>query len=450
MNGKVLIANRGEIALRIMRACRELGLPSVVVYSEADRNSLPVRLAEESVCIGESSATESYLREDRILSAGELTGATAIHPGYGFLSENAHFAELCTQCGFLFIGPTSSVLRQLGDKTRARETMKAAGVPVIPGSDGALNCIEDAVKCAEKLGYPVILKAALGGGGRGMRVVTCRRDMGMAWEAARIEAERAFGDGTLFMEKFLINPKHVEVQLVADEHGNVFHCGERDCSMQRHHQKLIEESPCAILSSKVRSRLLHAAVKAARSVGYTGVGTVEFLLDGDKFYFMEINARIQVEHPVTEMATGLDLVKLQLKVAFGEKLRLHQDDIKVSGHTIEVRVNAEDPVRGFAPCPGRIVSYCAPGGPGVRVDSHVFAGFSASPYYDSLLGKLIVHADSREECLERLHRALWEYKIEGVTTTIPFAERLLKTDAFIKGNYGSSFVDDLMLGKVDK
>ena len=447
MRTKILIANRGEIALRVVRACRELGLASVVVYSEADRDTLPVRLADEAVCIGGPRAADSYLRTDRILSAAELTGATAIHPGYGFLSESAQFAELCRECGFVFIGPSPEAIRALGDKTVARRMMMEAGVPVTPGSDGVLADMASAYACAERLGYPVMLKAASGGGGKGMRVVESQRDLERLFRAASSEAEKAFGDGSMFMEKLAVSPKHVEVQVMGDGQGHVVHFGDRDCSLQRRHQKLIEESPCATLSPELRAEMCATAVRAASSINYCGAGTIEYLLDGEgRFSFMEMNTRIQVEHPVTEMVTGVDLVQMQIRIALGEPLWLSQDDVRMSGHAIEVRLNAEDPARGFAPSPGRVSFYSTPGGPGVRLDSHLHAGSVVSPYYDSMLGKLIVHGPTREEAIVRMRRALREYLIEGVPSTRPFAERLLESPEFVSGRYTTGYVSELLAG----
>ena len=445
MNDKILIANRGEIAVRILRACHELGLRCVVVYSEADKNSLTVRLADEAVCIGPAPASESYLRVDRILSAAVLTGATAVHPGYGFLAENAHFAELCTECGLTFIGPSAEAIRKMGNKTTARKLMTDVGVPVTPGSNDVLSGLQEAYDCAEKLGYPVILKAAAGGGGRGMRIVQCFKCMENAFKAAQSEAEKAFGNGTLFMEKFTLNPKHVEVQIFADNCGNVVHLGERDCSLQRHHQKLVEESPCIWLDDSLRNEICATAVKAAQAIGYRGVGTVEYLVDAEgHYYFMEMNTRIQVEHTVSEMVSGMDLVALQIRVALGDKIAVTQDMISLKGHAIEARINAEDAARDFSPMPGHISFYAAPGGPGVRMDSHIFAGYDVPPFYDSLLGKLIVHAPTRTEALARMRRALGELIIEGVPTTRDFTLRLLDSDLFIHGDYTTTTIESLL------
>ena len=445
MNEKILIANRGEIAVRILRACHELGLQCVVAYSEADRNSLAVRLADEAVCIGPAAASESYLRVDRILSAAVLTGSTAVHPGYGFLAENAHFAELCAECGLTFIGPSAEAIRKMGNKTTARKLMMDVGVPVTPGSPDALSGLQEAYDCAEKLGYPVILKAAAGGGGRGMRIVHTIKCMENAFKAAQTEAEKAFGDGTLFMEKFTLNPKHIEVQIFADNLGNVVHLGERDCSLQRHHQKLVEESPCIWLEESLRNEICATAVKAAKAIGYRGVGTVEYLVDAEgHFYFMEMNTRIQVEHTVSEMVSGMDLVALQIRVALGEKTAVTQDMVSLKGHAIEVRINAEDSSRDFSPVPGHIGFYAAPGGPGVRMDSHVFAGYDVPPFYDSLLGKLIVHAPTRPLAIARMNRALRELIIEGVPTTRDFTLRLLDNDLFLHGDYTTTTIESLL------
>ncbi|MFA6930364.1 MAG: acetyl-CoA carboxylase biotin carboxylase subunit [Lentisphaeria bacterium] len=442
---KILIANRGEIALRVVRACRELGLPSVVVFSEADRETLAVRLADEAVCIGRGPATESYLKIERIIAAAELTRASAIHPGYGFLSENAHFAEVCAECNLIFIGPLARSIRTLGNKSAARTAMLAAGVSVIPGSDGVVQDAQDALRWADKLGYPVLLKAVSGGGGKGMRIVHEEAGMVSSFNMASQEAERAFSDGLLYLEKFQINPRHVEFQLMADRHGNVVHLGDRDCSMQRHHQKLIEETPCTALTSDLRQKMGETAINAARAVDYVGAGTVEFLLSPDgNYYFMEMNTRLQVEHPVTEMVTGADLVREQISIALGDKLSWRQKDVRFRGHAIEVRINAEDPRRNFAPCPGKISAYLPPGGPGVRVDSHLFSGYTVPPYYDSMLGKIIVHGSNREQALARSKNALRELVIEGVQTSRDFALKLLSLPQFVSGEYHSGTVEEQM------
>lgn len=444
MFNKILIANRGEIALRIIRACRELGVKSVMVYSQADADSLPVRLADEAVCIGPPPPNKSYLLIERIISVAEICDVDAIHPGYGFLAENAHFAEVCKACNITFIGPSADQIRAMGDKSVARKTMKKAGVPITPGSDGLITSEEDAVAFAKKLKYPVIIKASAGGGGRGMRIAHNDASLIQGYHAARSEAENAFGNGDLYMEKFLVNPRHIEFQILADNHGNVVHLGERDCSVQRRNQKLIEESPSPALNAKLRERMGKAAVRAAKAVGYTNAGTVEFLLTGGEFYFMEMNTRIQVEHPVTEMVTGIDLIKEQIKIAAGEKLSFQQKDIKSTGHAIECRINAEDPARNFTPNPGVITSYIPSGGIGVRVDSHCFSGYKIQPYYDSMIAKLIVHGTDRNDALRRCNRALHEFVIEGVKTTIPFAQSIINNKDFIAGKYNTGFIEKIM------
>ena len=442
---KILIANRGEIALRVVRACRELGLPSVVVFSEADRESLAVRLADEAVCIGKGPATESYLKIERIIAAAELTRASAIHPGYGFLSENAHFAEVCAECNLIFIGPHARSIRTLGNKSAARTAMLAAGVSVIPGSDGVLHDAQEALRWASRLGYPVLLKAVSGGGGKGMRIVHNEAEMVSSFNMASQEAERAFSDGLLYLEKFQINPRHVEFQLMADRHGNVIHLGDRDCSLQRHHQKLVEETPCTALTAELREKMGETAISAAKAVDYVGAGTVEFLLSADgNYYFMEMNTRLQVEHPVTEMVTGADLVREQIRIALGDKLSWRQKDIRLRGHAIEVRINAEDPRRNFAPCPGKVTHYLPPGGPGVRVDSHLYSGYVIPPYYDSMLGKIIVHGANREQAIARSKNALRELQVEGVSTSRDFAMKLLALPQFISGDYHSGTVEELL------
>lgn len=445
MFSRILIANRGEIALRIVRACREMGISSVVVYSEPDERTLAVQAADEAVCIGPGPARDSYLRIDRIIAAAEICDVDAIHPGYGFLAENAHFAEVCESCNITFIGPSPEAMRRMGDKAEARKTMTAAGVPVTPGSEGVLTSDEEALRLAHEMDYPVIIKAVAGGGGRGMRVVHNDGSLVRSMHAARNEAEQAFGCGDVYMEKYIVTPRHVEFQVLADRHGHVIHLGERDCSLQRRHQKLIEEAPCPILDEDLRQAMGRAAVEAARAVGYATAGTVEFLVGADRrYYFMEMNTRIQVEHPVTEMVTGIDLIKEQIRCAAGETLRFRQEDIRLRGHAIEVRINAEDPARNFAPCPGRIELYNPPGGPGVRVDSHAYAGYVIPPFYDSMIGKLIVHGEDRQEALARCVRALQEFSIEGVSTTIDFAIHLLHHDGVRRGDYHTSYIEKLL------
>ncbi len=438
---RLLIANRGEIALRIIRACKELGIHSVLVYSKADADSLPVKLADDAVCIGEASPTESYLMIDRIISAAEICDVDAIHPGYGFLAENAHFAEVCKDCNIKFIGPQPEQIRSLGDKATARETMLKGGVPITPGCKGILESEEEALKMAKKLKYPVIIKASAGGGGKGMRVAHNDNSLIQGYHAAKTESLRAFGNDDVYIEKYIINPKHIEFQIIADEHGNVVHLGERDCSVQRRHQKLIEEAPSPVLTDDLRKRMGDAAVKAVKAANYTNVGTIEFLLGADKeFYFMEMNTRIQVEHPVTEAVTGIDLVKEQILVATGKKLSFTQEDIKIKGHSIECRINAENPFQNFSPSPGQITTYIPAGGIGVRIDSHVYSGYKIPPFYDSMIAKLIVHADTREEAIIRAHRALNEFVIEGVHTSIPFSNFILDSKEFIKGDYDTGFI----------
>jgi acetyl-CoA carboxylase biotin carboxylase subunit len=446
MFNKLLIANRGEIAVRILRACQELGVRAVVAYSQADHDSLAVRLADEAVCIGPPAPARSYLNPPALISAALISGCDAIHPGYGFLSENAYFAEICQECKLTFVGPPPDAIRVMGDKAAARETMRAAGVPVIPGSDGVLRSGEEALELAREIGYPVLLKAVAGGGGRGMRIVREESDLLQAYSTARAEAEAAFGNGDLYLERYLTGMRHVEIQVLADAHGNALHLGERDCSVQRRHQKIIEEAPSPVVDPEVRAAMGEAALRGIRSIGYVNAGTLEFLLGPDgQFYFMEMNTRIQVEHPVTEMVTGLDLVQWQLRIAAGERLTLAQKDVRIRGHAIECRINAEDPNRDFLPSSGEIEYYLPPGGPGVRVDSHLFAGYTPPGVYDSLLAKVIVWADSRGEALMRMRRALNEYVISGVTTTAPFHISVLDDPEFRSGqfdlNYLPAFVE---------
>ena len=447
MFNKILIANRGEIALRIIRACKEMGIKTVIAYSQADEDSLPVRLADQAVCIGSAPSSASYLLIERIISVGEICDVDAIHPGYGFLSENAHFAEVCKSCNITFIGPGAEQMRAMGDKSNARETMRKAGVPVTPGSHGVINTEEEALKEAHALKYPVIVKASAGGGGRGMRIAHNDPSLIQGFHAAKTEAERAFGDGEVYIEKYIENPRHIEVQILADSYGNVLHLGERDCSLQRRHQKLIEESPSPALSASLRKKMGEAAVKAAKAAKYVSAGTIEFLLGpNDQFYFMEMNTRVQVEHPVTEMITGVDIIKEQIRIAAGEKLSLTQKNVEFRGHAIECRINAENPYNNFSPCPGRIELYNAPGGPGVRVDSHAYNGYRIPPHYDSMIGKLIVHGDTRAEAIAKCRRALSEYFIEGVKTTIPFEQFIIDTREFIEGHYDTGFIERLIKG----
>ncbi len=439
---KILVANRGEIAVRVIRACRELGISSVAIYSEADRNSLHVKLANEAFCIGPAPSSQSYLNIPAIISVAEVTGAEAIHPGYGFLSENANFAEVCRTHNINFIGPTVENIRNMGDKAVAKETMQKAGVPVIPGSKGIVQDLKDAEKIAIKTGYPVIIKAVSGGGGKGMRVARNVKELRKYFTMASAEALASFGNPDIYMEKYIENPRHIEVQIMADKHGNVIHLGERDCSVQRRHQKLLEESPSIALTPEIRAKIGAIAAKAAKSIKYVGAGTIEFLLDSNKkFYFMEMNTRIQVEHCVTEVITGVDLLKEQIRVAAGEKLSYKQKDIEFHGHAIEFRINAEDPFKNFMPCPGEIRLYLPPGGPGVRVDSHLYAGYKVPPNYDSLLAKLIVYGKDRDEVIARAKRALDEFVIDGVQTVIPFHQRILDNKDFQKGEVFTNFIE---------
>ncbi len=442
MFSKILIANRGEIALRIIRACRELGIETVVVYSEADRNASYIELADEAICIGPASPAQSYLNIPAIISAAEVADVDAIHPGYGFLAENAHFAQICLDCGIAFIGPRPESMRMLGDKVAARELAKKAHVPVVPGSDGQIKDEKEAIKLANKIGYPVIVKAAAGGGGRGMRVAHNDISLRNAFATARAEAESAFKDGTVYLEKYIIEPRHVEVQIMADKSGNALHFFERDCSIQRRHQKLIEESPCPILDERTREELCKAALKVIKEAKYENAATVEFLLDRNKkFYFIEVNTRIQVEHPVTEMVTGIDLIKMQLRVAGGQNINLKQRDITHSGVAIECRINAEDPDRNFAPCPGKVDKFILPGGMGVRVDTHIYQGAVVTPYYDSMIAKLIVHRPTREEAIITMKRALSEFRIGPIKTTIPACFKILSHNMYLQNKVDTSFIE---------
>ena len=445
MFDKVLIANRGEIALRIHRACREMGISTVVAHSTADADAMAVRLADESVCIGPAASSGSYLNVPAIISAAMVTNADAIHPGIGFLAENAQFAEMVEEHGFVFIGPTADHIRVMGDKIAAKQAVIAAGLPVVPGSDGAVETVDEAVALGDGIGYPVLVKAAAGGGGRGMKVAQTREDMADAFNLARSESRSAFGDDSVYLEKYLARPRHIEIQLLADTHGNVVHFGERDCSVQRRHQKVIEEAPSPALNEEQRSRIGALAAETARSIDYRGVGTIEFLYENGEFYFIEMNTRLQVEHPISEMISGIDLVREQIRVAAGTPLGYNQSDIRFNGHSIECRVNAEDP-ETFAPSPGRIGSYHAPGGLGVRVDSALYSGYSVPPYYDSLIAKLIVHGTSRNECLMRLRRALEEFVIEGVSTTLPLHQALISQPDFINGDYDIHWLEELLDG----
>ncbi len=445
MFSKVLIANRGEIALRIIRACREMGVGTVAVFSEADRDSQHVKMADEAVCIGPASPGESYLNIPRIISAAEIGDVDAIHPGYGFLAENAHFAQVCGDCGITFIGPSPDSMNLLGDKVAARELAKSAKVPVVPGSEGDIKSADEALKIANKIGYPIIIKAAAGGGGRGMRVVHNDISLHNAFQSAKAEASVAFKDATVYMEKYIVEPRHVEVQIMADHAGNALHFYERDCSVQRRHQKLIEESPCPVLDEDTREKLCTAAIKVIKAAKYYSAATVEFLLDKDKnFYFIEANTRIQVEHPVTEMVTGHDLIKWQIRIAAGETFKIKQKDIKHKGVAIECRINAEDPARNFSPCPGPLNEFIAPGGFGVRVDTHVHQGAFVSPYYDSMIAKLIVHQNTREEAIATMKRALNEFKIGPIKTTIPAHLEILSHSMYINNEVDTGFIEKHM------
>jgi acetyl-CoA carboxylase biotin carboxylase subunit len=442
---KVLIANRGEIALRVIRACKELGIRTVAVYSQADHESLHVRFADEAVCIGPPPSAQSYLNIPRIISAAEITNADGIHPGYGFLAENAGFAEICASSGITFIGPTAEMITQMGDKIFAKNLMRKAGVPVIPGSDGGVGSPEEALELARSIGYPVILKAAAGGGGRGMRVVNEPSEFENAFGMAQTEARSSFGNDTLYLEKFFENPRHIEVQLLGDGRGRVVALGERDCSIQRKHQKLIEESPSPAVTPELRAKLVEAAVRGAKAVNYRSAGTIEFLFDSGNFYFMEMNTRIQVEHPVTEMVYNVDLIKEQIHVAAYGAFKHVSEDIEPSGHAIECRINAEDPFKGFRPMPGLITSFHTPGGMGIRVDTHAYAGYRIPSNYDSLLAKLITHGHNRHEATNRMIRALDEFIIEGVKTTIPFHKQVLADDRFVRGDFNTRFLEQFEL-----
>ncbi|HEV8599900.1 MAG TPA: acetyl-CoA carboxylase biotin carboxylase subunit [Gemmatimonadales bacterium] len=439
---KVLVANRGEIALRVIRACRELGVHTVAVYSEADRESLHVRFADDDVCIGPAPARQSYLNISRIIAAAEITGADAIHPGYGFLAENYEFAQICKASNIAFIGPTAEQIQAMGDKASARRLAKEAGVPTVPGSEGILEVLEEAGEAAQAIGYPVVIKATAGGGGKGMRIAQDEESFGQLFSLAQNEALAAFGNGAVYLEKYLERPRHIEIQVMGDGHGRLVHLGERDCSIQRRHQKLVEESPSPVITPDQRASMGAASVALASAIGYVGAGTLEYLLDsGGDFYFMEMNTRIQVEHPVTEMVTGFDLVKEQIRVAAGEPLSFPAELNGLRGHAIECRVNAEDPARNFQPSPGHITAYHPPGGPGVRVDTHVYAGYTVPPYYDSLLAKVIVHGRDRPEALARLGQALDSFILEGVTTTIPFLARLIRHPDFVAGQVDTRFLE---------
>lgn len=446
---KLLIANRGEIAVRIIRACREMGIETVAVYSEADRDSLHTQLADEAICIGPGPSVDSYLNMERIISATMVSGADAIHPGFGFLSENARFAEICEQCSITFVGPSSQVIKSLGNKQIARNTMVAAGVPVIPGTDSPVYDAETGAEEAKRIGYPVIIKAALGGGGKGMRTAFSPEEFTLAFQTAQKEAEIAFGDGTMYIEHFVQHPRHIEFQILADSQGHVIHLGERDCSIQRNHQKMIEESPSAAVSDELRKKMGEAAVKAAKAANYVNAGTIEFLLEKNhNFYFMEMNTRIQVEHPVTEWVTGLDLVKEQLRIASGEPLNVSQKDIKLQGHAIECRINAENPRKNFRPSPGTITELHLPGGQGIRVDTGIYNGYQVPPYYDSMLAKLIVHGESREAAIAKMKSALGEVIIQGLDTNVDYQFEILNDPDYQAGNFDIEFLNTHEIGGV--
>jgi len=444
MFSKILIANRGEIALRIIRACKELGIRTVAVYSQPDISSLHVKYADEAICIGSAASANSYLNIPSIISAAEITDVEAIHPGYGFLAEDAHFAEICESCKIKFIGPTSRNIRLMGDKMMAKDSARKAGLPVIPGSKAVIKSKEEALKVAKEMKYPVIVKAAAGGGGKGMRV--CHNDVRLvsALLTAQREAEAAFGNPDVYIEKYIEKPRHIEIQILADEHGHILHLGERDCTIQRRHQKLIEETPSPVVDHRLRKKMGDAAVKCAKAIGYVNAGTIEFLVDEDgSFYFMEMNTRIQVEHPVTEAVTGMDLVKEQLRIASHERLPYKQDDIRMHGSAIECRINAEDPDKDFMPCPGKITTLHLPGGHGIRLDTHAYPGYEISPYYDSMIGKLIAYGRDRTEAISKCRRALDEFTIEPIKTTIPFHKKVMNNPAFIRGKFSTNFIDTL-------
>lgn len=439
---KVLIANRGEIAVRIIRACREMGIRTVAIYSEADKDALHVRLADQAICIGPAPSSKSYLNVKAILEAACLTGADSIHPGFGFLSENANFAKICEEMGIKFIGPNYKLIELLGNKSKAKETMKKAGVPVVPGSEGLIKSKKEAVEIAEKIKYPVILKASAGGGGKGIRIAHNKEELEKAYSLVKQEAKISFNDDSIYIEKFVENPRHVEIQVLADEHGNGIHLGERDCSVQRRNQKIIEETPASIINDETRKKMGEVAVKAVKEIGYTNAGTIEFLVDKNRdFYFMEMNTRVQVEHPVTEMVTGIDIIKEQIKIASGEKLTIKQKDVKVNGHSMEARINAENPDKNFMPCPGTITGLHIPGGNGIRVDTAIYSGYTIPPTYDSMIAKVIVHGKTREESIAKLKSAVAELVVDGITTNADFILKILDNENFKKNNYDTSFIE---------
>ena len=439
---KILIANRGEIAVRIIRACKEMNIKTVAVYSEIDKDSLHTRLADEAICIGPAPSNKSYLSFKNIIEAANITGSDSIHPGFGFLSENSQFARICKESNIKFIGPSYKVIELMGNKSNAKELMKKAGVPTVPGSDGSIKGIKDAFEVAKKIGYPVMLKAAAGGGGKGIRIVNNERELESNYNIVKQEAKISFNDDEIYMEKFIENPRHVEIQILADEHGNVIHLGERDCTVQRRHQKVVEETPSTAIDEKLRNKMGEAAIKAAKAAGYTSCGTVEFLVDKHKnFYFMEMNTRIQVEHPITEERTGIDIVKNQIKIAAGEELRIKQKEIEFKGHAIECRINAENPSKNFRPCPGTITGLNLPGGKGIRIDSAIYEGYTIPPTYDSMIAKIIAYGANRNEAISKMKRALEETVIEGIDTNIDFLLEIIKNKNFIRGDYDTSFIE---------
>ena len=446
---KILIANRGEIAVRIIRACRELGIRTVAVYSEIDKNSLHKELADEAVCIGPAASNKSYLNVKAIIEAACLTGCDGIHPGYGFLSENSSFAKMCDEIGIKFIGPTHKMIELMGNKSKAKETMKNAGVPVVPGSDGLVDNVLEAIKVALRIGYPVILKASSGGGGKGIRIAYNEKELVKFYDLVRQEAKISFNDDSIYIEKFIENPRHIEVQVMADEHGNVIHLGERDCTVQRNNQKMLEETPSGVITDKLRQKMGKITVNALKEIGYSNVGTIEYLLDKNKnFYFMEMNTRVQVEHPITETITGVDIIKEQLRIASGEKLQYKQDDIKFTGHSLEARINAENPYKNFMPCPGEIKELHIPGGNGVRIDTAIYPGYKIPPTYDSMIAKVIVHGKDRNESIAKMKSALGEFVIDGISTNIDFLYKILEDEDFISNNYDTSFIAKKFVNKL--
>ena len=446
MINKILIANRGEIAVRIIRACKEMNVKTVAVYSEVDKDAMHVKLADEAICIGPANSSKSYLNFKNIIEAANITGADAIHPGFGFLSENSQFAKICEESNIKFIGPNYKVIEMMGNKSNAKELMKNAGVPVVPGSDGSVKGLKDAIKIANEIGYPIMLKAAAGGGGKGIRIVNVSEELESNYNIVKQEAKISFNDDEIYIEKFIKNPRHVEIQILADEHGNVIHLGERDCSIQRRNQKVIEETPSTAIDDKLRNKMGESAIKAVKASGYTSCGTIEFLVDSDKnFYFMEMNTRIQVEHPITEERTGIDIVKAQIRISAGEPLKIKQKDVKFNGYSIECRINAENPAKNFRPCPGTITGVILPGGNGVRVDTAIYSGYTIPSNYDSMIAKIITHGDTRNEAISKMKRALEETVIEGVDTNIDFLFKIIKNPNFIRGNFDTSFIEKEIL-----